>query len=96
MTYVTMGIAFRRLIAASKITILLTQGHWRQPCLMRLLMRLPRDSHTASEDFGLLGRREGIAYRQKQYWTPSDQPSQDDVKKHWCGVLHEPLVINAG
>jgi hypothetical protein len=26
----------------------------------------------------------------------SDQPSQDDVTKHWRGVLHEPLVINAG
>jgi hypothetical protein len=62
-----MGVALRLLIDASKIAILLTQGHWRRPCLMRL----PRDSHTVNEDFGLLGRRGGIAYRQKQYWTPA-------------------------
>jgi hypothetical protein len=89
-----MGIAFRLLIAASKITILLTQGHWRQPCLMRLLMRLPRDSHTVSDDFRSARPPRGYCVPPETVLDTGDQPSQDDVTTLWRGVLHEPLVIN--
>jgi hypothetical protein len=87
-----MGVALRLLIDASKIAILLTQGDWRRPCLMRL----PRDSHTVRDDFRSARPPRGYCVPPETVLDTGDQPSQDEVTTHWRGVLHEPLVINGG